>query len=223
MDLTFIFLFFLSRSCVQSYTDNHQSSYYQQWCSENGETDGYCEYLDDKYCQKVFPSKLYRSFMCPNVYTNDNITAAGYKPTSDFNGITVDETALTPYTSDDFYITAILIRRNSSHHPFYKYVSNGNNAKVYETWSSSKVYAIMNAASSMRQTCDKSYDIGLNANEKNTKYPLGDLITIVHSYHSDSPNANNPDYESNCLAYYFLNIGGRKQLDDDVHSGTVST
>ena len=71
----------------------------------------------------------------------------------------------------------------------------------------------------MRQKCD---ECGLNSVEMSTDYNLGDLITIIHSYHSDSPYDNNPNLDSNCLAYYFLNIGGRQLLNDTIHSNWLN-
>ena len=287
-----------------STNDKHQSIYYSHWCKENGKIDGACQYLDDKYCQKVFPSTTNRDFMCPIVFeTNEQIVNEGYKPATEINSIVPNTTALKPYLiNDDFKITVILIRRNESHHPFYNYLTNDvlNTTNVYQPWSSSKPFAIINAASTIHQKCDCTYhnneslndhddddhplfnnddkciktpnaktlkitqqymknvssfgitkdnnsdinidinyaDIsqiliskfandsnifGLDSIEYNTGYPLGDLITIIHSYHSDSPINNsfdqiNPNYQSNCLAYYFLNIGGRQQLNDNIHT-----
>ena len=43
--------------------DNHQSTYYQEWCSANAKKPGYCKYLDDTGCNKYFPSSYDREFM----------------------------------------------------------------------------------------------------------------------------------------------------------------
>ncbi len=44
-------------------SDNHQSTYYQQWCSDNAKKTGYCKYLDDTGCNKYFPSSYDQEFM----------------------------------------------------------------------------------------------------------------------------------------------------------------
>lgn len=188
------------------YADNHQSTYYKQWCSDNAKKPGYCKYLDDTGCNKYFPASYDQEFMCPNRYDSSHLT--GYKPTSSFNNIVVNETAIKPLVNPNFRVSVIMIRRDSNNKPYYKYFGL-NQALVYQPWSSSKCFAIINAASTQRQDCN----LGLNSYEDNKKDELGDLATIVHSYGS-----NQQGLESNCLAYYFLDIGGRQQLDDNIHS-----
>ena len=102
-----------------------------------------------------------------------------------------------------------MIRRDSNSKPYYKYFGL-NQDLVYQPWSSSKCFAIINAASTFRQDCN---NLGLNSFEDNKKDELGDLSTIIHSY-----GTNQQGLESNCLAYYMLNIGGRQQLDNNIHS-----
>ena len=48
--------------------DNHQSTYYQQWCSDNAKKIGYCKYLDDTGCNKYFPSSYNRDFMWLSIW-----------------------------------------------------------------------------------------------------------------------------------------------------------
>ncbi len=134
----------------------------------------------------------------------------GYNPTTSFNDIVVNETVIKPLVHPNFRISVIMIRRDTNGKPYYKYFGL-NQDIVYQPWSSSKCFAIINAASTQRQDCNNN--LGLNSYEDNKNDELGDLSTIIHSYGSNPQNL-----ESNCLAYYFLNIGGRQQLDDNIHS-----
>ena len=215
------FTFFLSSLVMiglSQENSKYQSVYYQQWCKNNGHEPGTCEYLDDKYCQKVFPASYDVEFKCPNRYESSYLN--GYVSTTNVNNIKVDETALSKLINPNFYITLILIRRNETGHPFYKYMSNGHAYTYYQPWSSSKAFAIINAGSTQRQKCKTPESLGLNSYENNYKDMLGDLATIIHSYGSNPSN-----FESNCLAYYFLNVGGREQLDNNLHNwlGTTSS
>ena len=78
-----------------------------------------------------------------------------------------------------------------------------------QPWSSSKPFAAINAAGRLRGECPS---VGFEASERNTKRPLGDLSTIVHSY-DETHNMS-----SNCLAGYFHDLGGHMQLNANLHA-----
>ena len=101
--------------------DKHQSIYYQQWCADNAKKVGYCTYLDDTGCNKYFPQTYDREFMCPNQFDESYLN--GYKPTSSFNDIIVNTSIIKNLVNPNFYISVIMIRRNKTGYPFYKYFS----------------------------------------------------------------------------------------------------
>ena len=110
------------------------------------------------------------------------------------------------------------------------YFCNGEASKstAHETWSSSKIFAMANAAGNLRQQCA---DAGIDSSTtgyliqlilsilqrflmfdghvgKHGTTPLGDLSTIVCSYDATQ------GYSSNSLSSYFHDLGWRQRLHD---------
>lgn len=89
----------------------------------------------------------------------------------------------------------------------------------HETWSSSKIFAMANAAGSLRgrefpNACAPG-SAGLDSSTTGKNGPhtqLGDLATIVCSYDTTA------NYTSNSLSSYFHDLGGRQTLEDLVRS-----
>jgi hypothetical protein len=157
--------------------------------------------------------------------------------------ISVDTSALVGVVADDFFVSVIVIRRDLHGIPFYKYLSNGNERQVFQPWSSSKPFAAANAASNLRVQSEGH--VGFASVEQNTKRPLGDLSTIVHSYDSTHNLSSNVGFilvhisllfilpqgvhallrilyifihVYQCLAGYFHDIGGHQRLNDTLHT-----
>lgn len=96
----------------------------------------------------------------------------------------------------------------------------------HETWSSSKIFAMSNAAGKLRTECASagvdgavdgtiwfdvmiSFFIAYNHTHRVGKYggtPLGDLATVVCSYDSTA------GYSSNSLSSYFHDLGWRDRM-----------
>ena len=96
----------------------------------------------------------------------------------------------------------------------HKYFCNGAESALnaHETWSSSKIFAIANAAGALREREGKEgqergekgiFGIQSSTTGKHGETPLGDLSTIVCSYDTTE------GYSSNSLSSYFHDIGWR--------------
>lgn len=75
----------------------------------------------------------------------------------------------------------------------------------HETWSSSKIFGIANAAGKLRTECI-SAGIDSSVTSKHGKTLLGDLATIVCSYDTTA------GYSSNSLSSYFHDLGWRDRI-----------
>jgi hypothetical protein len=159
----------------------------------------YLEYLDDTQCTKMLPSHRDRSFQCPTQTSSDWFDQSpAYTPvTSSTPSIEVDSMALRNYVPKDVSVTLILVRRVDGV-PYYRYLSNGTHDQIVETWSSSKFLGIMNASEGLRYSSDGQ--LGLDAYVD--QIPVGDLVSVVHSY-------DERIYTSNGLMSWFHDIGGR--------------
>jgi hypothetical protein len=130
--------------CIRPHDPSkHQSAFYQQRCASSGAEPGTCPFLDDIYCQKTFPSiahAQWREFQCPNRFDEANLIGFS-DAVLHVSQIVVNTTALLPYVDTDFFhISLILIRRDQSGNPYFKYLSNGNERVLVQPWSSSKPY-----------------------------------------------------------------------------------
>jgi hypothetical protein len=102
---------------------------------------------------------------------------------------------------------------------FNKYFCAGEASSngVYETWSSSKIFAMANAAGHLRtnESCCTQSTFGMDSSTtgKSGKIPLGDLATIICSYDHTA------GYSSNSLSSYFHDLGFRDRIHNLVSSG----
>ena len=134
------------------------SWYYDNWCGHCYDT---ClQYLDDAYCQKTFPSKFQRDLSCPVDILNEPPSVEGYVTDTEFDDgflymskLPVDTTSIVPYVNNGVNLCLIVSKRvqNASESVprlYSKYFCAGNSSLYdsYETWSSSKIVAIANAA-----------------------------------------------------------------------------
>ena len=160
------------------------------------------EFQDDVCKRKLFPSDVGRDFTCG---IEASSIPAGYVPATDLASVTIDTTTLAdiPHELD---LTVIAVRRDRSGAPHYRYFSNGTQDHAFQPLSATKFMAVANGAARLRER--SGYAVGLTATVDGI--PLGDLVTIIHNY-------NEQHYESNALARYFENIGGRSEAGDLVH------
>ena len=98
------------------------------------------------------------------------------------------------------------MRRDATGAPHYRYFSNGTQDRAFQPLSATKFMAVANGASTLRERSNST--VGLPASVDGV--PLGDLVTIIHNY-------NEQHYESNALARYFENIGGRDKAGELIH------
>lgn len=202
--------------------------YLDHWCG------GDLQYLDDALCVKKFPSNYDRDSTC-NVeildYNEvDNLLKQGYYSES-LNGlkdIKVDTTTLSESLNSNVNLCIILTKRiyktieKTEINTFNKYLCNGEFSKndVYETWSSSKIFAVANAAGHMRlneTSCENEiYGLPSFTTGNHGKTPFGDLISIITSYDHTA------GYSSNALSSYFHDIGWRERIHALVNSEWIN-
>eukprot|EP00039_Didymoeca_costata_P006844 m.93937 g.93937 ORF g.93937 m.93937 type:complete len:447 (+) comp13421_c0_seq1:203-1543(+) len=223
------FLFFLfSIPCTISVNDVNNSGessnpmYYKFWC---GHKDG-LQYLDDALCAKIFPSTpINREFVCPSISSN---IPTGYSPevSGGLSHVNVNTTLLDSIgIPSSVNLALILIRRSAPSEQtqlletnektasvYYKYLGNSRFNEPAETWSSSKIFSITNAARAIQALCKKqSLDSYING--KHGKTILGDLATVICSYDTTA------GYTSNSLGKWFgSEVGGSNNLNELVLS-----
>ena len=121
--------------------------YYNNWCG------GSLKYLDDKNCAKVFPTlPIDREWTCPISPSLE--VPEGYARDGSLPSMHVDTALLAGLVPNDANICVILTKRvlsrdgRSSIELYNKYFCSGAYSRddVYETWSSSKIFAMANAA-----------------------------------------------------------------------------
>lgn len=204
--------------------------YYENWCGHPP------LYLHDEKCLKVFPSKVDRDFSCPlPAYNPDELGPGWVKdaPLSSALRSHIDTSTLQKYVSSTSVHACIILTRRVKI-PSPSILTNGNLTRynrflclgeksvtdAFQTWSSSKVFAMAFAAGALRSdpprssvssigthmagVCD-SGSLGLDAftQGKNGVTPLGDLATIITTYDTTKK------YTSNSLSRYFNTIGRR--------------
>jgi hypothetical protein len=190
--------------------------YYKHWCG----TTGTHQYLNDANRVKAFPSSYDREWTCPVppvVVTPANLEAllsAGYAVDQPLSTVTVDTVALGKYVTNGAHVCVVLTKRvleAGVTQLYNKYFCAGNSSatEIYETWSSSKIFAMANAGGHLRtneSACD-SLLFGLDSSTtgKHGSTLLGDLATIVCSYDRTA------GYTSNSLSSYFHDMVSETQ------------
>ncbi len=165
------------------------------------------QFIDDVCRIKRQPIDDERDFSCMNAASSADMTLENgrvvhYKPATE--PVTFDDD-LREAIPESIKVSVILVRRVDGV-PHYRYVSNGTADQIFQTWSASKFMAIASAASTLRAKSQGA--IGLDATVD--QVPLGDLVTIVHSY-------DERHYSSNSLAKWFHDVGGRPKINDLIH------
>lgn len=196
-----------------------QNWYYDYWCNSEGSAS--LEYLDDSKCAKVFPSSFDRnSWSCPVTYTSDNDQLIGFEMDQPLSFANVDILSLEDKITNGASVCVIVTKRVGSGNAmklYHKYYCAGEHSRddATETWSSSKIFAIANAAGHLRvdetsvSCSNASETMGLDSSTegKDGVTPLGDLATVVCSYDTTA------GYSSNSLSSYFHDIGFRDRAD----------
>eukprot|EP00605_Chrysophyceae_sp_TOSAG23-4_P001557 GSChrysophyteH1.ASY1.ANO1.1708.1 assembled CDS len=216
--------------------------YYDNWCNNEGMKS--LQYLDDSLCAKKFPRSssgflnIDREWVCSDQQSSThNITSLlerGYQVDAPLGPQTkVDTTSLLPFMQgivkapSQLQLCLIVTKRveqEKSPLLLHKYFCFGDSSALnaHETWSSSKIFAIANAAGALRTEEPLRQDLSKTRSScgvdnfgipsvtqgKHGDTPLGDLATIVCSYDKTS------GYSSNSLSSYFHDIGWRSRLDD---------
>jgi len=165
------------------------------------------QFMDDVCRSKRFPIDDDAEFQCQSEASSADATLADgrvvrYRPANEPMVVDDDLIGVVP---DSVKLTIILVRRVDGV-PHYRYVSNGTHDVAFQPWSSTKFMAIANAASTMRQ--QSAGRIGLDSIVEGV--PVGDLVTIVHSY-------DESHYSSNALAKWFHDVGGRVHINELLH------
>lgn len=187
--------------------------YYDHWCGLED-----FEYLLDCDCNKIFPTSFDRDWQCevPVLSTPPE----GYQKDSAYNELNVDITTLAGIITDpDVRLCMVLTKRVKDAETgivslYNKHMCVGNESKTeaYETWSSSKIFAMANAAGRLRSNesdcLPLAYGMDGTTVGKHGDTPLGDLATVVCSYDETA------GYTSNSLSSYFHDIGWRDRLCD---------
>jgi hypothetical protein len=182
----------------------NNSWYHKHWC--NADPSQPLEYLEDTKCIKRFPSDFDRDLVCPSRHQN---SVPGYFLDMDLDKVFVNQSALSNIGLPNLEfvnIALILVRRDASGIPYYKYV--GNNATfAIETWSSSKVFCVADGAG-LLDACSPSVG-GLDASTqgKHGSTPLGDLATVLVTYDATA------GYTSNALGKWFATVGNHTRLN----------
>lgn len=208
---------------TKSNISNLNSSYYfSHWCGKG------LEILEDASCKKIFPSSFSRNFSCP-IYSfeNYNLPSNGYYSEDiGLENIQIDSTTLSSIINVSINLCMILTKRVRSIESatgkvttklFNKYFCYQNSSTfASETWSSSKIFAMANAAGHLRTNASSCVpdSLGLDAatTGKHNVTQLGDLSTIITSYDSTA------GYSSNGLSSYFHDLGERSRLFNLVNS-----
>ena len=156
--------------------DHDNAEYYASWCG-NG-----LEYLDDSKCAKVFPSAPTRNIKCAT--SSDSEPPLGFAPDLPFSQIRPE--SLEGVVTNGADACVILTRRGlGGQQLFNKYFCTPQ-GQAYETWSSSKIFAMANAGGTLRgrepaDSCAAGV-MGLDSattGKASPTLPLGDLATIV--------------------------------------------
>lgn len=187
--------------------------YYDNWCG------GSLQYLDDKNCAKVFPGNTDRDAVCPTPMLST--VPEGYVLDGDLTSVPVDTTSLR-INDTAVKVCLIMTKRvlnasSSSGISLYnKYFCTPSAvSETYETWSSSKIFAVANAAGHLRtnETSCAQGLFGLTSSTSGKHGPtlLADLATIICSYDHTA------GYSSNSLSSYFHDLGFRDRINVLLH------
>ena len=193
-----------------SHDDQGSNYYFEHWCNQH-----HLKYLDDSKCAKIFPSSYDTDFRCPGSISSLEDLPPGYVEDQPFSTeipidiSTLPALGLDPATRACLVLTR-RVQKHDSFHLYNKYLCNGADSRdgAHETWSSSKIYAVAQAAGNLRSNRSESNcgpQLGLtgSVDGMHGRTLLGDLATIITSYDETM------NYSSNSLAGWFNGIALR--------------
>ncbi len=184
--------------------------YYSNWCGKPPPEN--LQFLDDRDCAKRFPTNCSRQWRCPVASRQAPPAGAGWAAAAPLSAVSVDTAVLAAVPQlRAVKMAVVLVRRTASDGIFYRYFGGPNYTEPFETWSSSKIFAMANAAVTVERQCPAigglPYGLSSLTHGKLGPTPLGDLATIICSYDRTK------NYTSNSLARYFHDLGGRQQAN----------
>lgn len=192
-------------SSVWTCSDHAASYYCSHWCGKPPPEN--LQFLDDRNCAKRFPVNISREWQCPVSSSHAPPASAGWAPAAPLGSVRVDSTTLGSVPQlQTVKMAAIAVQRTSTG-AYYRYFGGPNYTQPFETWSSSKIFAIANAAVTVTRQCPAVGGLTALTHGRLGQTPLGDLATIICSYD------RTVNYTSNSLARYFHDLGGRRQAN----------
>lgn len=204
--------FIVAFSVLASVFAGSSDYYYQNWCNVSSLP---FQYLYDQNCAKVFPSSFDREWRCPVLTLDDTsanvamLAAAGYAPDQSMSIVAVDTATLDKIVTNGASLCVVMTKRVRSGSSegnvklYNKYYCAGTHSatNVYETWSSSKIFAMANAGGHLRAdeiSCNANvFGLDSSPTGKHGSTQFGDLATVVCSYDHTA------GYSSNSLSSFF--------------------
>lgn len=205
-------------------SSNGASYYYEHWCDGHKLT-----YLDDSECTKIFPSSYDRDFSCDVSVAEESsigeLVGMGFvkdQPLSSLTAENIDVETLPMLGLDPDVRACVVLTKRVQSELYHKYLCNGADSRdgAHETWSSSKPFAVAQAAGNLRSNksesdCHQVGELGLDGRAVNGVHGptlLGDLATIIASYDTTM------GYSSNSLSGWFNSIALHFRENDLVQS-----
>jgi hypothetical protein len=196
--------------------------YYKHWCNNSDLNGGAMQFLDDKFCLKIFPRNTNRELTCEGMLTDIQDLPAGYIDVSairDSPNLNVTLLEQPEATVPGLSIGVIVVRRTLDGRTFFKQFGNHLSSVPVETWSSSKIFVAAAAGVRLHDETECS-DFGLHSYVSSLTHqevPLGDLATVIASYDLTA------GYTSNSLAYFFSGVAQRNGLQQILSSGSCAS
>lgn len=212
--------------------------YSDNWCG------GSLEYLDDKYCAKIFPASFDRSWTCP-VPLLSTIDHSHYQTDGQLQDMKVDTSILDGVVADTAVnLCVVLTQRlyNASSKTgstlYNRYLCAGDRSKdvAYETWSrwvaAHVICAAVNCSYALTHFCGHSSKVFAVANaagrlRSNESICFDRIFGIDGSIMGSKGKTPLGDlvtiicsydhtqgYSSNSLASFFHDVGWRDRIDD---------
>lgn len=181
--------------------------YYGHWC--NGEAPNSLQFLDDKFCQKAFPSNLDRNLTCSASSTEAHIANLNYSRGFGVGRTAPNVTGLADVLGEaiDGVDMAVIIVKRVGGVPFFRLLATDGALVPHETWSSSKIFGVATASSVLEGACGDGLGLSVEAAGGRGNLTLGDLVTVITTYDTTA------GFTSNSLARWFSqSVAGQREL-----------
>ena len=158
---------------IEKLSSSAENWYFDNWCGHS------LEYLDDRKCAKAFPSSYDREWFCPIVYDEKHVNVSDFDIDKHLSYVNVDTSLLADVVTNGASVCAVLTKRlqsDSGATLYHKYFCAGESSRDVpsETWSSSKIFAMENAAGHLRtgeSSCQRE-QAGLDSDSYGNMAPL---------------------------------------------------